>query len=295
MYSVDVCPICSSNKFQEYLSAKDYTVSHETFQIQKCIQCEFILTSPRPTEEKLATYYLSDNYVSHTASAKTLFDKIYEKARQRTLQWKLTLVKHFINASQNPSILDYGCGTGFFLQKMKDNHFQISGVEPSPVARTHAEKITGIKIDSDLSQIKKSFDAITLWHVLEHVSELNDTLDSLKKKLKEKGTIIIAVPNHKSEDAKMYGAVWAGYDVPRHLWHFDQNSMKQLLAKHKLKIIETIPMKLDALYVSMLSEKYLANGQSILTFTKGFINGIFSNFKAKNKNYSSLIYIARHE
>lgn len=295
MYLVESCPICSGNSFQEILSAKDYTVSHETFQIVKCITCDFLLTNPRPDEEKIGNYYLSDSYVSHTASAKTIFDKIYEQARLYTLNWKLTLVKKFMTSNDKPSLLDYGCGTGFFLQQMQSNGFEIAGVEPSLIARTNAEKITGIKIDSDLSLVQGRFDIITLWHVLEHVSNLNDTIEELKNRLKKNATLIIAVPNYKSEDAKLYGPTWAGYDVPRHLWHFEQKTMHQLLAKHKMKIIETIPMKLDAVYVSMLSEKYRANGQSILTFAKGLYQGLLSNLKAKNKNYSSLIYIARHE
>ena len=295
MYSVEVCPICSGNSFKEFLSAKDYTVSHETFQIKKCNSCHFLLTSPRPEDHELGTYYLSDSYVSHTASASSTFDKIYEKARVYTLNWKLTLVKKFLQTKNFPSLLDYGCGTGFFLHQMQKNGFNVSGVEPSLIARQNAEKITGIKIDSDLSQVKGRFDIVTLWHVLEHVSNLNETIEQLKRNLKENGTLIIAVPNYKSEDAKRYGPTWAGYDVPRHLWHFEQKTMQHLLKKHKMKIIETIPMKLDALYVSMLSEKYRADGQSILTFAKGFFTGLLSNLKAKNKNYSSLIYIARHE
>jgi 2-polyprenyl-3-methyl-5-hydroxy-6-metoxy-1,4-benzoquinol methylase len=178
---------------------------------------------------------------------------------------------------------------------MKENGFNIAGVEPSAIARANAEKITSTPIVSDVNQIQNTFDVITLWHVLEHVSDLNETIIKLRTHLKKDGTILIAVPNHKSHDAQTYGMTWAGYDVPRHLWHFDQNTMRKLLNNHRLKIIDTIPMKLDAFYVSMLSEKYISNGQSILTFTKGLLNGLVSNLKAKNNNYSSIIYIARHE
>lgn len=295
MYSVSSCPICSGNSFQKFGQAKDYTVSHETFQLMKCSSCDFLLTSPRPDDSQLGSYYISDNYVSHTAKATTLFDKLYEVSREFALNWKLTLVKKFlISPSASPSLLDYGCGTGFFLKKIKESGFNIAGVEPSDIARYAAEQNTGIKINTQLEEVKTKFDVISLWHVLEHVSNLNELVVELKDRLKKDGALIIAVPNHQSNDAKKYEMQWAGYDVPRHLWHFHQQTMTQLLAKHQLKIVEIIPMKLDAYYVSMLSEKYRSGRQSILTFLKGLINGWFSNLKATKKNYSSIIYIARH-
>jgi 2-polyprenyl-3-methyl-5-hydroxy-6-metoxy-1,4-benzoquinol methylase len=294
MYSVESCPVCSSNSFIDSGKAKDYTVSHETFQLKRCTRCDFLITSPRPPDNLLGKYYLSDTYVSHTAKASTLFDKLYENVRNQALKWKFTLVNKS-SPKQHSSILDFGCGTGFFLKKMKESGYNIAGVEPSSMARANAEKITNSKIYSGINEIENNFDVITLWHVLEHVSNLNEVITQLKERLKKNGTLFIAVPNHKSADAQIYGMMWAGYDVPRHLWHFEQKTMQQLLNKHQLKIIDTIPMKLDAFYVSMLSEKNLSNGQSIITFTKGFFNGLLSNFKAKSNNYSSIIYIARHE
>lgn len=294
MYEIDRCPVCSGNTFLPFGKAKDYTVSHETFDLVKCSKCEFLITSPRPHDVDLGKYYQSADYISHTAKATTTFDKLYERSRELALNWKLTLVKKFIS-SDHPILLDYGCGTGFFLKKMQQNGFNIAGVEPSMIARTNAEKITTTHIQTRIEEVDQAFDVITLWHVLEHVSNLNELITQLKARLNPNGTLIIAVPNYKSEDSKKYGTTWAGFDVPRHLWHFEQKTMKQLLQNHQLKVIDTIPMKLDAFYVSMLSEKYRNGRQSILTFTKGFFTGLLSNIKAKNKNYSSIIYIARHE
>lgn len=294
MYSVDSCPVCSSNNFIHFGNAKDYTVSHETFSLKECATCHLVVTSPRPDDHQLAKYYDSPEYISHTAKATSIFDKLYEITRELALDWKLTLVKEFVN-TPDPILLDYGCGTGYFLKKMQKNGFNIAGVEPSLTARTNAEKITNSQIATKIEQVSTAFDAITLWHVLEHVNDLNQLVSQLKQHLKRDGTLFIAVPNHRSADAKKYGMTWAGYDVPRHLWHFEQNTMTQLLKKHNLSIVEMVPMKLDAFYVSMLSEKYKAGKQSVLTFTKGLLNGLLSNLKAKDKNYSSIIYIARHE
>ncbi|HEY0651607.1 MAG TPA: class I SAM-dependent methyltransferase [Chryseosolibacter sp.] len=295
MYFISNCPVCSGVDFKEFGKAKDHTVSHETFTLQKCTQCEFLLTSPRPETNDLEKYYISDEYVSHSEKATTLFDKLYEISREFALNWKLTLVKKFIAPETHQvSLLDYGCGTGFFLKKMKETGFNIAGVEPSSRARKAAQKNTGTNMHETIETVHEHFDVITLWHVLEHVSNLNELIDQLKSRLNKKGVLFIAVPNHQSNDARKYGMHWAGYDVPRHLWHFEQKTMARILQKHNIKITATIPMKLDAYYVSMLSEKYKAGGQSILTFAKGLIAGLLSNLKAKQKNYSSIIYIARH-
>ena len=131
---------------------------------------------------------------------------------------------------------------------------------------------------------------ISLWHVLEHLPELNETVNFLKSKLVSRGKLLLAVPNLNSWDASEYQEYWAAYDVPRHLYHFSQQSMATLLKNHDLKIVRTIPMKLDAFYVSLLSEKY-RNGAT--NFFKSFINGYKSNsYAKKTSDYSSLIYIA---
>jgi 2-polyprenyl-3-methyl-5-hydroxy-6-metoxy-1,4-benzoquinol methylase len=295
MHIVSVCPICKGSAFIKFGEAKDYTVSHETFALSQCKACEFLITSPRPEPDRLGEYYLSEEYVSHTAEAKSVFDKVYSRTREFALLWKLTLVKKFASLQPAPALLDYGCGTGFFLKRMQENGFNIAGVEPSFIARTNAQKITETKISSSIEEITTTFDVITLWHVLEHVHDLNQVITELQSRLKHGGTMFIAVPNYKSNDAKHYKMTWAGYDVPRHLWHFEEKTMTRLLQQHKLQVVHKIPMKLDALYVSMLSEKYMAGKQSIWTFARGLINGLKSNFKAKDKNYSSIIYIARHE
>jgi len=296
MTQVQQCPICEGTILSPFLNCKDDTVSHETFTIQKCSRCEFLLTSPVPGPDKLPEYYKSDTYISHSQKATTWVDSIYLTARSFTLKWKLQLVKKYLIPTNDNSLLDYGCGTGEFLKTCKSAGFQVQGIEPSDTGRNQAILATSQTIHSTITELPdESFQAITLWHVLEHVGELHQTISRLNKKLAQTGTIFIAVPNHNSWDATHYQNHWAAYDVPRHLWHFSQTDMQSLLAKHSLKIIDKIPMKLDAFYVSLLSEKYKNNGK--LTFrglVSAFIIGIKSNLLARqNLEYSSLIYIVR--
>lgn len=293
MITVSNCLICNNNNLKPFQSCTDYTVSHETFQLKKCENCGFVLTSPRPDDSSIGQYYLSENYISHANKAASLIDKLYLIARIYTLNWKVKLLG---DPGINKKILDYGCGTGEFLSTCKKAGWQISGIEPSEKARRQAEQSTSIPIKESLNdETESNFSAITLWHVLEHVPNLNEVLQELNRRLNPKGTMFIAVPNHKSQDAARYKENWAGYDVPRHLWHFSQHSMKLLLENNGLKLVRTVPMKLDSYYISLLSEKYKNQNKSSLTgLIKAFIFGSISNIKGRNTGeYSSIIYIVK--
>ena len=141
-----------------------------------------------------------------------------------------------------------------------------------------------------MEEIQDKFDIITLWHVLEHLPDLSSKVDKIRTLLKKNSTLYIAVPNYRSFDADQYKENWAGYDVPRHLYHFDQATIKLLFANHGMKLDETIPLRLDAYYVSLLSESYMGQ-KGITKYARSIINGWLSNrYAAKSTEYSSLIY-----
>ena len=286
------CPVCKESKFSHYLSCKDHTVSTETFQLRQCLGCGFVVTSPRPDEVMLPGYYQSDKYISHTDSSKGMVEKIYKIARTFTLRWKYNVIRKHSTIKPH-SVLDFGCGTGAFLRYCQTKGLKTAGVEPSHTARERAEQVTGQPIARELSHIAEKFDVITLWHVLEHVYDLDATISTLKDLLNEDGTIFIAVPNLNSIDAHHYGEHWAAFDVPRHLWHFSKETMEHLLNNHDLKLRELLPMRLDPYYVSMLSEKYKNGDKGVSTLSQAIRMGLKSNNMAKiTGEYSSLIYIA---
>lgn len=291
--SVSTCPICRGNSFILFTSCTDFTTSKEKFTILECASCHLLITSPRPDSASIGRYYQSENYISHTNSSKNLIDKVYKTVRSFTLRWKLNLIK---SHKQTGKILDYGCGTGEFLNSCKTACWECNGVEPSKTAREKAEELTNLKLYESLEHLPNiKFDVITLWHVLEHVENLNEKVSELKSYLAQDGIIFIAVPNHESLDAKIYNSHWAGYDVPRHLWHFSKTNMQQLLTGNGCTLERIIPMRQDSFYVSLLSEKYRYPKNNILThLVKALLAGFRSNMAARvNKNYSSLVYIAR--
>lgn len=289
MIKISNCPVCEKSEFTDFVNCLDYTVTKESFQLVRCNNCNFVLTNPQPEKESLGNYYISEDYISHSGKANSIIDRLYLFLRKKSLKWKLSLLPN-----TKGKLLDYGCGTGEFLKTCQLNGWEIHGVEPSSLAREKAQKLTSAEIKLDLQESTEKFDVISLWHVLEHVVDLNKKINQLSNNLKPQGQIFIAVPNHKSYDAKYYRNFWAGYDAPRHLWHFNQSTMHEILKKNGLTIVETIPMKLDSFYVSMLSEKYKNKSHSLIQLIKAFYIGILSNWKARKENeYSSLIYVAQ--
>ena len=249
---------------------------------------DFLVTSPVPSD--LAKYYQSEDYISHTDAKKSLFDNVYQIVKRHTLKKKVALLNSFL--PEQKTVLDIGAGTGDFLHACKKDNWKVVGVEPSIKAREIAES-KNVLLEKELSFFKgQKFDVITLWHVLEHVENLEAYTQSLQELLKENGTLLIAVPNYKSFDASHYGSFWAAFDVPRHVWHFSQTSIQKIFALVSLKVVQTIPMKFDAYYVSLLSEKYKNGKMNIL---KSFWIGFQSNIKAKRSSeYSSLIYVLKN-
>lgn len=294
MIEILECPACNGKSFSPFLKTKDYTTTGEEFTIVKCTQCLLLITSPRPETQHLAKYYLSKDYISHASGAKSLFDNLYLLARKFTHSWKAAILKEI---SPNKQILDYGCGTGSLLIYLRNNGWNATGIEPSPDARRIAEASANGGIYESIDDVNEKYELITLWHVLEHIPDLGQTISKLKSHLTPKGKLLIAVPNPTSWESSKYGANWAAYDVPRHLWHFNQTSINLLFRKMGFKLVNTIPMKLDSLYISILSAKYSRGRKlGILNFLSGITTGIVSNLNArKTGEYSSLIYIFTNE
>jgi len=275
---------------KHFLTVKDNSVSKEIFELLHDENLDMLITSPKPEEDKLGKYYESDDYISHTDGKRSLFEKAYHFIKNIALKNKLSLINN-LNESKG-SLLDIGAGTGDFLLVAKDNGWKSIGIEPSEKARTIA-KSKGVELKSSLSEFENhSFDVITMWHVLEHVPNLDEQIQELKRLVKPNGSIVIAVPNFKSYDANYYKEFWAAYDVPRHLWHFSKTAIEKLFAKEDLELVKILPMKFDSFYVSLLSEKYKTGKMNYL---KAFSIGLKSNLKAKNNfEFSSHIYVIKN-
>ena len=270
---------------------KDYLVTGESFDIVECEACSIRTTTPFPDKKIIGNYYSSDDYISHDDKVSGIFDSIYGLVRTYQLNKKKKLIGKYFNKS-NGKILDIGCGAGDFLQYMKENHWNINGVDTSNKARKIANKKLNIKVmdPKDWINNKEKYDVITCWHSLEHVHEPWVYLDKIKKSLTLDGFLIVALPNYQSTDAKIYKEFWAAYDTPRHLYHFTIKSMNKTIKPHGLNIESIYRMNFDPFYVSMLSAKHMGK-----SFMSGLINGFKSwtlSIFSKDK-CSSLIFIIK--
>ena len=273
-----------------FLTVKDYSVSKETFDLYQDEVLDMLITFPQPSIEDLGKYYESVDYISHTDSKRSLFEKLYHFIKTIALNNKLDLINSL--QPDKGKILDIGAGTGDFLSAAKKGGWQTIGVEPSEKAKTIATNKGVSFVDKTAVLENNSFDVISMWQVLEHVPDLDKQIKELKRLLKPTGTLIIAVPNFKSFDAKHYGKFWAAYDVPIHFWHFSKTAIKLLFEKEEMKLEKVLPMKFDSFYVSLLSEKYKSGK---MNFIKAFFIGLQSNLSTKkNFEYSSHIYLLKN-
>ncbi len=286
------CPVCQGKLFDLKFQAVDHFLSGETFPVVECRDCKMLLTGDLPAPDRLPLYYDSSDYISHSNTSSGLVNRMYHTARSLMLRHKFQIISKNLGIKSG-SLLDIGAGTGHFLNYMQAKGWKITGVEPGANARSFAHQTWGIPLletEHLFSLPHGSFDAITLWHVLEHLPDPNSYLKAAAQLLKPEGKLFIAIPNPGSWDANWYGPYWAAWDLPRHLAHYHPTHLAQLVQKHDFIVDKLLPMPLDPFYISMLSEKYrkakLRLIRGVVAGTIGWIAGIRNRDKA-----SSIIYI----
>lgn len=290
------CPICKKTEIANSLSCKDYSLTNEPFEVIQCSHCTLKYTASAPSIDQIAPYYNFPNYISHTDTKNGLINFLYHKIRSYTLDQKTAWIQSLFTGFKG-KILEVGAGTGAFAHAMQQKGWEVTALEPDEASRQKALENYNLNLLSSTTLFdlnENTYDVITLWHVLEHVHELEKYIQTFKKLLKNKGKLIIAVPNYTSFDAQFYKKYWAAYDVPRHLYHFSAESMNFLINSNGMKVVGIKPMWFDSFYVSLLSEKYKKTGAFGLI--RAVVVGLLSNLSAlKNPSKaSSLIYTITH-
>lgn len=284
-----LCPWCGSDSCEPHLDTFDYFLTREPFSIVRCKQCGLLYTTPQPDSESIGNYYKSDNYLSHNDKKGGLIPFIYNRVKRVNIAYKYKTATTGIAGKR---MLDFGCGVGDFISYAKEHGYTVEAADASEAARKAAsEKLNQqVHTPQDIFNMPdNSFDIITLWHVLEHIDTLKEHVEMLNRLLAPNGRLVIALPNYRSFDAQYYGGQWAAYDLPRHLCHFNRDTIAAIFANTDLKITCIKPLKWDAYYISMMSEQYR---KSSMSFIKGMLRGLKSNSKAKRSGeYSSMIYI----
>ena len=264
-----------------HIKTKDFFLTKEVFSVIKTEQEGLLKTDPFPPKEEIQKYYNAEDYFSHNSKSGNLLSFFYRLFRAINFKLKYNPIKHLLNQG---SLLDFGCGEGYFLRQMNSKGYSSYGVDPF---RNKSKKISQSIFDEELSDI--GFKTITAWHSIEHVYDLEKTIIRFHDVLLENGLVVVAVPNYNSYDAKHYKNLWAGYDTPRHLWHFNKTALRKVFERNKFIFHSTYPLFIDAYYVSFLSEKYKGSKLPIL---RSIVIGTISNLKAFfNGQYSSNYFV----
>ncbi|MDR0937862.1 MAG: class I SAM-dependent methyltransferase [Mediterranea sp.] len=292
--NIDACPLCGGAQLEHVMDCTDFYASGERFELCSCERCGFLFTQGAPVEAEMGKYYASPDYISHTDTRKGAMNSVYHVVRSLMLRRKARLVSREAHRKTG-HLLDIGAGTGYFAHAMARRGWDVAAVEKSEAARAFAKQRFDLELkpETALAELEAgSFDVITLWHVMEHLEPLNDTWKRCHDLLTGKGRLVVAVPNCSSYDAQRYGADWAAYDVPRHLWHFTPDTIHQLATKHGFVMTARHPMPFDAFYVSMLSEKHRG---SSFAFARGLYTGTLAWISAlrQKERSSSMIYVFR--
>jgi 2-polyprenyl-3-methyl-5-hydroxy-6-metoxy-1,4-benzoquinol methylase len=269
------CQICGSDSNKKLFDCSDrFNITSEKFIIIKCNECNFVYLNPRPDVESISKFYVFENYDPFVdiSSAKSILSKIYVYLREFTVSWKR---KQIEKIKKSGFILDFGCGTGEFLKEMENNNWKIFGVEKDENAVKYAREKLNLEVFSNsefrILNSELKYDVITLWHSLEHIHNLKETIELLHSLLKQDGLMCIALPNIDSLDARFYKNKWIALDAPRHLYHFTPQSIQKFLNNSGFEIIKYQQMPLDVFYNTLMTEKLFWNDKSI--FYKSFLLG----------------------
>lgn len=303
-------PIDASERLSPFLCVPDrFNLSEgDAWRLVKAEPSGLIFLNPRPTAETIGKHYEPMDYDPFISlkRAPSFQDRLYRVLRRFvTLRYKADAVlkRAQFQAGERRRALDIGCATGDFSVELKRRakgvKLELYGIETSEKAvRFAIEENDLCAKQGELLTVDfgARFDLITMWHVLEHVLRLNETLDKLRQILTPDGLLVVAMPNPDSWDARHYGKFWNGYDAPRHLYHFAPKTFAQLLAKHRFRVVDRHSLPLDSYYNALLSEKIRAEAEGKRAGVGAWLNAIVKGSIAASADIeraSSVVYYVR--
>lgn len=291
MIHIKKCPICHNSEFSFVFSATDFLISGQSFDVVECHGCGVRMTEPIPDEVEMPRYYNSRDYCPHSELSSGTFEKTYSLIRKVMIARKRKFIESDLGLKPG-RLLDVGCGSGAFLNEMRQAGWEVEGVDSSGMARETGQAKYGLALYAPNEWFgldTGKYDVVTFWHALEHVHRVNEYLKTIRNRLRGAGWVIIAAPNYESYDARHYRHLWAAYDVPRHLYHFHYSSMVTLLNEHGLSVVDLRSLPFDSFYISLLTEKK-ANGNLLRGMWIGFKS--YLSALSDTRASSSLVYVS---
>jgi len=263
------CPLCRSEQRSLFCRATDRfsPQSSERYSLQRCLDCGMVYLSPRPTEMDSPQFYQHADYLPFASLGQegSVVGWLYRIVRRLNLRWKRQLVDGYwrgARAAKPGRLLDVGCGTGEFLSVMKREGWEVEGLERDEHASAFARTRWGVSVFTggveNIPRDSRSYDVITLWHVLEHLYDPARVLSILKLHLSAGGLLLIATPNVEGFDSRVYKENWIALDVPRHVNHFSSGSLNRLLTEGGFEFHACRQLPFDPFFNTLLSEQLAA-------------------------------------
>ena len=229
-------PHCLHRSMRQLFEARDY-ITGEPFQIKQCQECGLARTFPELDPEALLYYYPPAYYGSCGSNR---FPKLVEWLQNGIYGSRVRRLEAFVEGKR---VLDVGCGRGELLRVFKNRGWEVEGTELSEASAQYARKIFQLPVKvgelTELAMPPEHYDAIVLWHVLEHVTYPDALIQEIHRLLKPNGVVLISVPNFSSPEAKFTGASWFHLDIPRHQFHFGSHTLLKWLQANHFSKLET--------------------------------------------------------
>jgi 2-polyprenyl-3-methyl-5-hydroxy-6-metoxy-1,4-benzoquinol methylase len=234
------CNLCGKDNWRLLFKAEDkILLIGGKFNLVKCNNCGLVYVNPRPTIKEMRKFYPPEYYARPFGTIK-MTDK-YKKEMRLIFHNRY---KPFSKYKRKGKVLEIGCGDGYFLKFLKEKGYEVMGVELSLYASRYAREVLGLDVFTgtfeEFPAQKKSFDIICLFEVLEHLHNPLSSLHKIKDLLKDDGILVITVPNFSSFQRIIFGKSWHIIDLPRHLYHFTKNTLREMLKRTGLSILMLI-------------------------------------------------------
>ncbi len=227
------CILCGNEGRLLYSGLKDRLGNDDReWSFLRCAKedCGLIWLAPRPGPEEVEELY-PENYYTHEITRETVGRKLIQKAKKSRIGKALGFYAYLHGVAPG-RLLDVGCGSGYYLNEMRELGWRVEGLDPDEHAVRVAQEIYGLKVNlgtlEDIRLESDSFDVITVNHVLEHVLDPVQLIQECNRILKPNGLLLVSTPNYDSLGHRIFRDRWLSLDVPRHLYLFSEKNLKEM-------------------------------------------------------------------
>jgi len=256
------CNLCSADDWKEIFKTRDHLTQSETeFSLLRCDNCGLYISYPQPSPDEISKFY-PDKYYCYTEKSLNFPKGYFANKLKRIFGDRY----HYFPSPKMPvgSAFEIGCSKGFHLKALQQLGWEVSGIDMYKDAIGYAKNEHGLNVllgDFQQTDIpENSYDLVQAMMVMEHLYDIKKALEKISNIVKPGGLFIFNVPNHGSMERKIFGKQWFAYEIPRHLFHYDVNSISKFLEQAGFSIeklyYQKVPLSITTSLQYILKTKY---------------------------------------